>query len=151
MKKLILSAMLFIAMYASAQVNSNAIGIRLSAGTEMGGEISYQKGLTDKNRVEFNLGAASNRDYNLFNVSGTYQWVWNINNGLNWYLGPGASFGMYNNSIGILVGGQVGLEYDFKEFDIPFLVSIDSRPMWNFLGNYRGIGFGTALSVRYVW
>ena len=71
MKKLILSAMLFIAMYASAQVNSNAIGIRLSAGTEMGGEISYQKGLTDKNRVEFNLGAASNRDYNLFNVSGT--------------------------------------------------------------------------------
>jgi len=60
--------------------------------------------------------------------------------------------GFYNSSFGFLVGGQVGMEYDFKkEFEIPILVSIDSRPMWNLLGNYRGIGFGTALSVRYVW
>jgi len=73
MKHFNLFIFLFFTGLVSAQIHPHAIGVRLSAGTETGGEISYQHGLSDKNRLEFNVGAASHRNYSLFNVSGTYQ------------------------------------------------------------------------------
>lgn len=141
---------------ASAQVNSNAIGLRLGADNlSRGFEVSYQKGFSDANRVELDFGFLSNANISGFSVFGGYHWNWNIFSSLNWYLGPGASISMINvknanNYIGIGIGGQIGLEWDFQDLGVPILVSLDSRPIWNFNGE-GGFGYGAALGVRYLF
>lgn len=87
---------------------------------------------------------------------GMYHWVKNIDGGLNWFVGSGASvsFDNYDNSdsfINIGLGGQIGLEYNFNAINAPFLVSIDVRPLWDFLGDHAGLGWGAALGLRYTW
>lgn len=81
---------------------------------------------------------------------------------LKWYYGFGAHAGFYNgdnthNRWGesgqsyTVVGldGILGLEYSFT--DIPFNLSIDWKPTFNFLG-YSGFwGDGGALSIRYIF
>ena len=151
----------------SAQVNPNAIGIRGGGGFggSYGGEISYQKGLGSSNRLELDFGLRSRRYsgkgndwyYNHFSVTGVYHWVWNLTEGLNWYIGPGAQVGFYddhygyNSGISLAVGGQIGLEYDFNKHGVPFLIGLDARPMWDFLGYYSGFGGGAAFSLRYTF
>ncbi len=142
--------------YLSAQVNPRALGLRFGAGSVFGAEISYQHGLSDKNRFEADLGFGASRDHNRFFVAGIYHWVWNLNDGLNWYIGPGAAAGFYSydvleNYLNIGVGGQIGLEYDFNTLDAPFLLSIDVRPMWDFIGHGSGLGWGLSLGARYTW
>ena len=153
MKKVIFSLVLFLGAvhFAPAQVNPHAIGLRLGgSGTIFGGEVSYQHGLGSANRLEFDLGLNNNGT----SLSGIYQWDWNIVNDLKWYAGPGATIGWWGyNTTGYFnvgIGGQIGLEYDFKSVDVPLLMSVDVRPMWNF-GNKNGFDSYSALSVRYVW
>lgn len=150
-----------------SQVNSNAIGIRGGGGFGgNGAEISYQKGLGSSNRLEldfgyrsrkFNSGSGKNWYYNHFSVSGIYHWVWNLTEGLNWFIGPGAQLGFYddyygsNSGIGLGIGGQIGIEYDFNQHGVPILIGLDARPMWDMLGYYRGFGGGGAFSVRYTF
>ena len=78
--------------------------------------------------------------------------------GWNWFVGPGAQIGWYDDRswdnddyLGIGIGGQIGMEYDFNHHDVPILVGVDVRPMWNLLGWYSGFGYGTALSARYTF
>jgi len=148
---------LCLGFYAQAQVNAHALGLRLGGNGDVNGaEISYQHGLGDKHRLEFDLGWGGNDHHNRMFVAGIYHWDWNLKGGLNWYIGPGASVGFYNydNSIyyiNVAVGGQVGLEYDFSTMDVPILLSLDTRPMWDFLGDNAGLGWGVALGVRYIW
>jgi hypothetical protein len=161
MKKYLLILVFFSAALftANAQVNSNAIGLRLGGGTVFGGEVSYQKGISAKNRIELDFGYNGSNSYNMLFVAGIFHWDFNIVEGLNWYIGPGAMAGLWTwnildqnkSSIGFAVGGQVGLEYDFSSLDVPLLVSIDARPMWNFNSDWGGFGFGSALGVRYIF
>jgi hypothetical protein len=153
----------------SAQVNPNAIGIRGGGGFggDYGGEISYQKGLGEANRLELDFGYR-NRKYKFngngnswyyrhFSVSGIYHWVWNLKDGLNWFIGPGAQLGFYddyydnNSGISLAIGGQIGLEYDFNQHGVPLLLGLDARPMWDFVGYYSGFGGGAAFSLRYTF
>jgi hypothetical protein len=149
---------------ANAQVNPGAIGARLGGGNfGSGAELSYQHGFGEANRVELDLGA-SFRNYGGYSslalgISGIYHWVWNISDGFNWYVGPGAQVGYFsfsNNSFGtnaitLAVGGQGGLEYDFStSFSVPMLLSLDLRPMWGFNGGSSGFGYGAALGIRYI-
>lgn len=81
---------------------------------------------------------------------------------LKWYYGFGAHAGFYNgdythNRWGergeqysvIGLDGILGLEYSFAE--IPFNLSIDWKPTFNFFG-YSGFwGDGGALSIRYIF
>jgi hypothetical protein len=145
---------------AQSQVNPHAIGVRLGGSSYgyYGGEITYQHGFGDKNRLEIDLGARNHKNYSHLGVSFIYHWVWNITDGLNWYVGPGAQLGLYNgkqnnyySGFGISVGGQIGLEYDFNTHGTPILLSLDARPMWNFLGDTRGFGYGAALGIKYVF
>lgn len=149
------------------QVNPNAIGVRLGAGGYgQGGELSYQRGFGEKNRLELDLGWRFGKytdngignDYSQIVISGIYHWVWNITEGLNWYVGPGAQLGMWNyksdiyeDGFTIAVGGQIGLEYDFNQHGAPILLSLDSRPMWGFIGPGNGFGYGGALGIRYTF
>lgn len=139
-------------------MNPHAIGARLNGShTHYGGEISYQHGFGDKNRLEIDLGFRGHNNYSNIAISGVYHWVWNLTDGLNWYIGPGARLGFYsgkNNNeddFGINIGGQIGLEYDFSTHGTPLQLSIDVRPMWNFIGNYGGFGYGAALGIRYIF
>jgi hypothetical protein len=81
MKKQLVILFIFLSasFYANAQVNSQAIGIRGGGnGVISGGEISYQYGLSDVNRLELDFGfGVSNTQSRLFAV-GIYHWDWNI-------------------------------------------------------------------------
>lgn len=152
------------AFSSQAQVNKHALGARFaSGGVFFGPEVSYQLGLSEKNRLEFDAGAAFSgiNGWTRTRLAIIFHWNWNIWNSFNWYIGPGGQIGFYqdlnnvnNNGLTLGVGGQIGIEYDFKkQFDVPILVSIDSRPMFDFLrpGNL-GIWLPSgALSVRYVF
>jgi hypothetical protein len=157
MKKILFVAfVLFSVSYcANAQVNPHAIGLRLGGGSFNGAEISYQQGLSKANRLELDFGFGGNSHYNRLYATGIYQWDWNITSGLNWYIGPGASIGLFSydkdSYINIALGGQIGLEYDFKKLGAPILLSLDFRPMWDFLGDDAGLGWGSALGIRYIW
>ena len=63
----------------------------------------------------------------------------------------GSTIGIFpdaDKSFGIAVGGQIGIDY---ELPIPLQLSLDARPMWNFLGAYNGFGWGACLGIRYMF
>lgn len=161
LKNLLFAFFFVLSFHSVSQVNSHAIGARLDGSHygHFGGEISYQLGLGDKNRLELDLGWRNHRRHNWshMGLSVIYHWVWNITAGLNWYVGPGAQIGWFDDRdpfdddyLGLAIGGQLGLEYDFNTHGVPIQLSLDIRPMWNFLGWYGGFGYGSALGIRYV-
>lgn len=158
-------------LFTRAQVQPHAIGVRGGlgwGGYGYGGEISYQHGFSDKNRLELDLGWRSwrtnnglgndNHRYSHLAITGIYHWVWNLTEGLNWYIGPGAQVGFYDNNwdnesgLGIGIGGQVGLEYDFNIHGAPIQLSLDARPMWGFMTYFDNrFNPGSAFSIRYTF
>jgi len=171
MRKLILSAVVLIglAFSAQAQDKKNAIGLRLGDNDGFGGEVSYQRWLSQKNRLEFDLGWRDTKHYDAAKLIGIYQWVWNIDNGFKWYAGPGVGVGTwrgdiyrYNNGNGnyyyasdsgafLIATGDIGIEYNF---DIPLQISLDFRPEIYISSDYNDLrddSFGPdfGLSVRY--
>lgn len=164
MKNVLVLVALLTGFSSVAQVNPHAIGLRGGSGSYgSGAEISYQHGLGDANRIELDLGWGGNNsivnNYSRLYVAGIYHWNWNITEGLNWFAGPGAVLGLHsgkNNSVDdgltLGVGGQVGIEYDFNDLDVPLLLGFDVRPMWRFIGyNSGNAGFGGAFSLRYTF
>ncbi len=137
MTKIILSAFMLIGLtfVAKAQdISKNAIGLRLAINDDIATEVSYQRGLSDINRMELDLGWGSDA----FKLSGIYQWVWNIDGDFNWYAGFGGGLGSWSNSnhtsgTFIFAAGDVGIEYNF---DIPLQLSLDVRPELGF-GDYK--------------
>ena len=154
-----------------SQLNPHALGVRgLLGNYGYGGEISYQHGLGDMNRLEVDLGWRSNRyrwkhkgndNYyvNRVGLSGIYHWVWNLDGGLNWFAGVGGQLGFYSlrdddyygSGVTLALGGQVGIEYDFNSIGAPLQLALDARPMWEFIGDRNTIGYGAALSLRYTF
>lgn len=155
MKKLLFFvALISLSALAGAQVSSNALGARLYGGdTFSAAELSYQKGLNERNRFELDASFAFRNDFNRFALVGIYQWHWNIAGGFNWYAGPGASLAYDNfessTYVNVGLGGQIGIEYKFRDF--PMHVSLDTRPIWDFLGEVHGLGWGAALGLRFTW
>ena len=161
MKKLFLLsvAVLGFAFASSAQdISENAIGLRLGDSDGFGAEISYQHALGDNNRLEIDLGWRDGNNYDGFKLAGLYQWIWNIEDGFNWYAGVGGGLGSYsfNNPGGkdiddtfIFAAGDIGIEYNF---DIPLLLSLDFRPEIGFgddTFNNNDLDFDIALGIRY--
>lgn len=157
MKKKITTSLLglLICIAAQSQVDRHALGLRIGGGESFGAEVSYQHGLSRLNRLEADLGVGGNSHYTRIGLTGTYQWVWNIGaEGLNWYVGPGAGISINDGKkhrddyVGVAVGGQIGLGFNFK---IPLQLTVDVRPMWNFISDDDDddFGWGLALGVRY--
>jgi hypothetical protein len=155
MKKLLLIVVMAgFGIIATAQVSSHALGARLYRGdTFNGAELSYQQGLNERNRLELDASFGFKSDNTRLALVGIYHWDWHILGGFNWYLGPGAmvSYDSYEGSsyLNIGLGGQIGIEYNFK--GLPLLISLDGRPMWDFLGDVNGLGWGAALGFRFTW
>ncbi|MBP6180537.1 hypothetical protein [Flavobacterium sp.] len=159
MKKIILSAIMLMGLAFTAQaqdISKNALGLRLGDNDGFGGEISYQRGLSDNNRLELDLGWRNSNQVDAFKLTGIYQWVWNIDGGFNWYAGVGGGLGSWNNDninddgTFLFAAGDIGIEYGFEE--VPILLSLDARPELYFNSDtYRDNNFGPdiALSIRY--
>lgn len=170
MKKIVLLAISFLGFTAltnAQDIADNAIGLRLGDSDGFGAEVSYQRAVGgDNNRLEFDLGIRNGKNYDGFKLVGLYQWVWNIDGGFNWYVGPGAGVASYsydyrvNNGNGndfivdetytfAFLAGDIGIEYNF---DIPLMISLDFRPEFG-LGSsdYRddNLDFDIGLGIRY--
>ncbi len=138
------------------EIAGNTIGLRFGSNNGFGGEITYQRGLNENNRLEFDLGIRSNNNYSAFKLTGIYQWVWTIEDQFNWFAGVGGGLGSWsyktgsafgNNSSTVLyAAGDIGVEYNF---DIPLLISLDYRPELGFGDLYDGFNSDVALGLRY--
>lgn len=158
MKKLFVTAFMLVglALSSNAQdISKNALGLRLGDNDGFGGELSYQRGLSKKNRLELDLGWRNSNNVDAIKLAGLYQWVWNIDGGFNWYAGVGgglASWSLdkkYGDASGtaIFAAGDIGIEYNF---DVPIQLSLDFRPEWYFDDEFRDdIGTDIALGIRY--
>tara|TARA_R110002049_G_scaffold72010_5_gene185666 strand:+ start:8957 stop:9460 length:504 start_codon:yes stop_codon:yes gene_type:complete len=148
---------------ANAQsISKNALGLRLGDNDGFGGEISYQARLSTTHRLELDLGWRDGKNYDGFKLAGLHQWVWNIENGFNWYVGLGGGLGSYSfndnknfndgndyNDTFVFGAGDIGIEYNF---DIPLLISLDFRPEIAFGDeryNNNDLGLDIALGLRY--
>lgn len=143
MKKIIVSVLSVLVIAFSANAQSKALGIRVGGDAE----VSYQH-YFGSNFLEGDLGLAfANSGMQL---SGIYNYVFaNVSN-FNFYVGPGVQFNIWNDSernkkFGVGVGGQIGVEY---QFGIPFNLSLDWRPMWNFIGRFASWS-SFAIGFRY--
>lgn len=143
-------------MAQAQNISKNALGLRIGDNDGFGMEVSYQRGLSKNNRLELDLGWRSNNHVDAFKLVGTYQWVWNIEGGFNWYAGVGAGVGSWSyDHHGVkdsgsfaLVAGQIGIEYNFRE--APIQLSLDIRPELYFNDDYKDdIGPDIALGIRY--
>ncbi|TDQ23896.1 hypothetical protein [Tenacibaculum caenipelagi] len=156
---IIASIMLIIGFTMNAQdISKNALGLRLGDSDGFGAEVSYQRGLSENNRLEFDLGWRDGKNYDGFKLAGLYQWVWNIDAGFNWYVGLGGGLGSYsfNNNNGndftdtfVFAAGDIGIEYNF---DIPLLLSLDFRPEIGFgneIYDNNDLDFDIAIGIRY--
>jgi hypothetical protein len=145
---------------AQESISKNAIGLRFGNSYGLEVEITYQKILSSKNRLELNAGWSNDDNTDALKLIGIYQWYWNLEKGLYWYAGGGGGLGSWNtddhyntsygedNGIFIIINGDIGIEYHFK--DIPLQLSIDGRPGFVF-NNYEknDFGFNAGLGVRY--
>lgn len=154
MKTLFASIIVFIAFIFSTnaqEISKNAIGLRLGDNDGFGGEISYQRYLSENNRLEFDLGWRDSNNVDAFKLVGLYQWVFKLDGNFNWYVGAGAGVGSFDagevdGTFG-LVAGDIGIEYNF---DIPLLVSLDFRPELGFNEDFNDdVNFDIALGIRY--
>jgi hypothetical protein len=152
------------------EMHPNTIGLRFGGGTLSGAELSYQKALSDINRLElgcwwgwgYRYYSSYNYNTNYLGITGFWHWRWEINEvkGLGWYIGPGgqvAYWNYYNRYTGYSdggvyanAGGEIGIEYDYNQHGVPLLASIDIRPMLNLTGGID-VYFGGAISVRYTF
>ncbi len=146
------------ACITSAQTADHAIGLRFGAGDAFGTEISYQHGLTAFNRLELDLGFSNHHQpdnyYNSWGLTGLYHWVWKLDQGLNWYAGPGAKIGgwshnqnynhLYDNGLFLAAAGDIGIEYIFP---VKIQLALNARPELGLINH--GSGFNVGFAVRY--
>jgi hypothetical protein len=181
MKKLLLSALMLIGLTLNTQaqkirnaekISKNAIGLRLAASDGIGIDASYQRAVLTNNRLEFDLGVRNNSHSDAVKLAALFQWTWNIDRGLNWYVGAGGGLGSYRHAYGYnkhyydyyydnypyggypedkgtfaFAAGDIGIEYDF---DIPLQLAFDVRPEVGSDDFYDDtIGVDVGLAVRY--
>lgn len=159
MKKILLSVVALAGLAFSAQaqeISKNAIGLRFGDNDGMGAEITYQRGLSDNNRLEIDFGWRNSDYYDAIKAAAIYQWVWNIDGGFNWYAGVGGGLGSWSydlpnykdSDFALFAAGQIGIEYNF---DIPLHLSLDFRPeLYLVKGDFiDSFGPDIALSARF--
>lgn len=146
MKKFIITIVALLAFTAVSNAQPRALGVRGGYGVEL----SYQHNINN-NFIEADLGWAPGE----LNIVAIYDFLFASAGNFNFYAGPGARVGTFRTSNGvdglnIGVSAQIGAEYAIQA--IPLNVSLDWRPVVNFLGegNQRGFnGNYLALGLRF--
>lgn len=158
MKKLIFTLSIMLCCVFAAQSQSSyksAIGLRFGYPLS----VSYKHFISDPGAIEVFAGFRNYSGYSWFNVAGLYEHHSAISSveGLQWYVGGGASAFFWNFDAGIYDGsstsfgimGALGLDYKFA--NAPFELSVDWLPTFflNGYGNGFGAGYGS-LAARYT-
>lgn len=176
MKKIVLT-FVAVVMFSGMAFSQMSLGGRFYSGLTTGVEASLLYGMGQNTRIEADLGVSfgfmtkkydeviygnTHRvytgypSYYVVTATGSYQWTFNIIKGLGWFVGPAAQLGLGANADGdfyarLAVGAQGGVEY---KFDFPLQVSLDVRPMIDFihLADPRSLfDLGVAAGVRYCF
>lgn len=176
MKKAILT-FVAVVMLGGMAFSQISLGGRFYSGFTSGIEASLLYGMGDNTRIEADLGVSYGvmtktyealnvmgarytydgyPSYYVFTASGSYQWTFNIVKGFGWFVGPAAQLGFGSNHDGdfymrLAAGAQGGVQY---QFDFPLQVSLDVRPMIDFihLADPRSLfDMGVAAGVRYCF
>ncbi len=145
---------------AQENISENTIGVRFGNHYGLEVEITYQRMLSPKNRLELNTGWSSSNHTEAFKLFGIYQWYWNIEKGLYWYTGGGGGFGTWNtdndydnpyandNGFFMVATGDIGVEYHIK--GVPIQLSLDGRPEYVFNSFEKdNFGFNAGVAIRY--
>jgi len=153
MLRTFLVVMVVLAITVGSLYSQSAIGLRFGGiDGAFGGELIYERAMGD-NRLSLGLGAdfASEKSGGIetsstyLNFFGSYQWVFDLNDEMRWYAGPGLSLNFYtwevkspyfkaDDSVFMMgAGGAVGIERDFGNLTIGF----DARPIYRFMGEYE--------------
>jgi hypothetical protein len=156
MKKVFIVALLFVfSTSVYAQSYQKSIGLRLGVPVAL----TYKQFISTNNAIEgiVDLDFFTQNTFKL-GVSGFYLWQWNLAGvqGLDWYVGPGASVGMFfvsvagesSSSFNVSLDGLIGLEYKFA--NLPLALGADFGPRFYFLDG-AGFYWGGALNVRYTF
>ncbi len=164
MKRIFFTMALVVMLFslANAQIAKHSVGLRYGALYGLGTEITYQRGLTSENRLEFDFGFNSNfeyvdnfrQDHNSWALTGLYHWVWKLDDNVNWYAGAGSKLGTWSSNQGynyryhngpfFTASGDVGIEYVFPA-GIQF--ALNARPEVGIYNHGSGVNIGFA--VRY--
>lgn len=152
LRKLVLISLLSVCLN-QAHSQSTGSTYRTALGVKVwdGAGISFKHFLTDKNALEL-IGYFWSRG---MRITGLYEIHGPITGatGLQWYIGPGAHVGFYNNKHGdgtfIGLDGVIGLDYKFR--GAPINMSLDWQPSFEF-GDGRGfVGSWGGLGIRYTF
>lgn len=171
MKKIILTIVAVIA-FSGMAFSQISLGGRFYAGFNSGAEVSLLYDMSQTNRIEADLGASfgyrmkhypgplggydAAQSYYVTTATGAYHWQFNIIKGLGWFIGPAAQIGLgadrdHDFYLRLAAGAQAGVQY---KFDFPLQVSLDVRPMVDFvhLNDPKSLfDFGVAAGVRYCF
>ncbi len=155
MRKLVFVTLSVLCFYFG-QAQSTGSSYRTALGVKVwdGAGISLKHFGASGNAVEA-IGYFYNRG---FRLTGLYEIHGDIAGapGLQWYIGPGAHIGFYNdkynrndNDIAIGIDGVLGLDYKFR--GAPINMSLDWQPAFEF-GDGRGFsGSWGGLGIRYTF
>jgi len=151
-----LSLLSFTLTSYAQEIADHAMGLRLGDSNGFGAEISYQKRISDSERLEFGLGWRDGEKYSAIRAVGLYQWVKPLDERFNWYTGVGGGISSYSlenvapgeddSSTSFLAAANIGIEYDFN---IPLLISFDFRPEFGFGHINNDLDFDIALGLKY--
>lgn len=154
---LILSMTLVISITNAQNKTANSLTYKTAAGVRIwnGGGLTLKTFLDEKNAAEFIgfFGSKSTRITGLYEIHGDL----NTETNLKWYIGPGAHVGFYkagykdetdNNTL-FGIDGVVGLDYKFK--NLPFNISLDWQPSFEFRSGFGFNGDWGGLSARYTF
>ena len=150
MKKLLLSLIIVVSAATVAFAQPRTIGARLGTAQEF----SYQHGFGYDYMLDLSAGVENIwSQYRSATATIMFDWIFNWGGNFSLYVGPGVGvtygFGSYwddvnpnpdpydlrgKRRVGLLFGAQLGVEY---AFDIPLTLSLDVRPMGDFLSFSR--------------
>jgi hypothetical protein len=158
MKKLIITSLIAFCIVSVSIAQDYRTGVGVRGGFESG--LTVKHFTREKSAYEFILASR----WRGFEVTGLYE----VHNQafdaerLKWFVGFGGHVGFWDGDYTYKywgdqgttytvagIDGILGLEYSFKE--VPFNLSLDWKPAFNFIG-YSGFwGDGGALSIRYIF
>jgi hypothetical protein len=158
MKKLVITTIMIFCFLWAGNAQNYKTGIGLRGGFESG--LTIKHFTSQRSAYEFLLSSR----WRGFNITGLYEMHYQAfsTERLKWFIGFGGHIGFWNGDYThdywgtqgrsyTVVGldGILGLEYSFTE--VPFSLSLDWKPAFNFIG-YSGIwADGGALSIRYIF
>lgn len=150
-KTLSIIAFALISQLALAQNYKTAIGIK--GGFPAYGSLNLKHDF-GKAFGEFRLGGSGSS----FMLQGLYEQNYDLQDGIQWYYGAGASIGSWNGNghqfnekyysgFYMSLDGVLGLEYSIP--DLPINVALDAGPSFVITPLTR-LAFGGALAIRYI-